>query len=80
MRNSQRIQVGYRPELSLTSGSLNKENEGRKKKMSINDRFLLSSVIPIGYFYKTYKGIDLSSRKFVTIYIKPVVFTNYSEF
>lgn len=48
--------------------------------MSINDRFLLSYVIPIGYFYKTYKGIDLSSRKFVTIYIKPVVFTNYSEF
>lgn len=28
--------------------------------------------MPLGTFYKTYKGIDLTLKKYVTIYIKPV--------
>jgi hypothetical protein len=28
--------------------------------------------MPVGTFYKTYKGIDLLTKKYVTVYIKPV--------
>jgi hypothetical protein len=62
----------YQKQLSKTSDGHNKENEGPKKRSIINERFIIQSMIPVGYFYKTYRGIDTATRKYVTIYLKPV--------
>ena len=52
----------------------NKENDNKKKKFKVGERYVLKSTLPIGTFYKAYKGIDIGSKKFVTVYIKPVPF------
>lgn len=73
MEATKRMAIGTtRPPFAPEPLGDNKENDNGKKKFSIGNRFVLKSLIPVGTFYKTYKGIDLQSRKFVTIYIKPV--------
>ena len=49
-----------------------KEADSKKKQLKIAERFILKSCIGTGTFFKAYRAIDMSSRKFVTVYIKPV--------
>lgn len=59
---------------NVEAESDNKENDNKKKKFKVGERYVLKSMLPIGTFYKTYKGIDIGSKKFVTVYVKPVPF------
>ena len=61
-----------------SNSSTMKENESKKRQIVIADRFIVKSCIFSGSFYKAYRSIDMVTRKFVTMYIKPVALHLYS--
>lgn len=56
--------------ISQTMGS--RDYDTRKQKMTVAERFIIKQCIGNGSFFKAYRAIDLVTRKFVTVYMKPV--------
>lgn len=47
---------------------------GKKAKIVIEDRYVLKTLLFSNPAFKIYKGVDIEEKKFVIVYVKPVIF------